>query len=264
MGASGGREQAVELSVDIAARPATVWRCVTRSDLLSRWLSASVTLDARLGGAVRIDFARHATVVEGVVDELRENERIAFSWGVSAGTQKDALPVGSTRVRIVLVEIPSGTRVTLRHEGLPDEKSRRDHALGWSGYLGALAGVAPITAVDGGAEPLWDAWFAAWAEADPARRDAAIARCATEDVAFADVHADVRGRAALSQWMAACQTFFPGVRVVRDGPVLDARGALLVRWRVDAADGKVFGRGTNFARLSLDGKLAEVRAFWGP
>lgn len=255
---------AVELSVEIAARPATVWRCVTQSDLLSRWLSATVTIEARVGGAVRIDFARYGTVVAGVVEELRPAAALAFTWGVAAGPQKDAMPAGSTRVRILLSETETGTRVTLRHEGLPSETERRDHAFGWTGYLGSLAGVAPLAAIDGTPESLSDAWFAAWAETDAARRDAAIARCASEDVAFVDVHTEAHGRAALSQWMAMCQGKFPGVRVVRNGPVLHTRGALLVHWDVVTQDGKVVGRGTNCARLSFDGRLAEVLAFWQP
>lgn len=273
--AAGGRggdapdaAAAVELSVVIAARPATVWRCVTRSDLLSRWLSATVALDARAGGAVTIDFARHGVVVEGVVEELRPSAALVFTWGVAAGPQKDAMPPGSTRVRILLEEVPGGTRVTLRHEGLPSEKDRRDHGLGWSGYLGGLASVAPLAAiaedVGGTAESLSDAWFAAWAETDAARRDAAIARCATDDVRFVDVHTDVRGRAALSQWMATCQGFFPGVKVVRNGAVRCTRGVLLADWDVVTQDGKVAGGGTNCSRLSLDGRLAEVVAFWRP
>ena len=56
MPASRVKTQAVEVSVDIAARPATVWRCLVEADLLSRWLRATATLEPRVGGAVRFDF----------------------------------------------------------------------------------------------------------------------------------------------------------------------------------------------------------------
>jgi len=45
-------ENAVEQTVRVDASRATVWRCVTRSDLLSKWLEAGVSLDPRKGGAI--------------------------------------------------------------------------------------------------------------------------------------------------------------------------------------------------------------------
>lgn len=252
----------VEVSVDVAARPATVWRCVTQSDLLSRWLAAAVTLAPHVGGAVRIDFARYGTVVEGRVEEVRENQRLAFTWGVAAGPQAAEMPAGSTRVSIDLAEIPGGTRVTLRHAGLPTEKSRHEHTFGWTGYLGSLAGVAPIASVPGGPEALWDDWFGTWAETDAGRRNAALALRVADDATYRDVHADCRDRASISRWMAQCQAMFPGARVIRDGGVVQSRGSLLVRWHAEMPGGAVVGRGTNYGRLASDGRLAAVEAFW--
>lgn len=143
MRASDDRGEMVEVSVDVAARPATVWRCLVERDLLSRWLAADVSLEPRVGGAVRIDFARHGTVVEGEVTELRAPERLVLSWGVSRGEQSDRMPAGSTIVEFRLDAIDAGTRVTLRHRGLPTEEERRDHASGWIAYLASLASVAP-------------------------------------------------------------------------------------------------------------------------
>jgi len=257
-----GADDAVELSVEIAARPATVFRCVTQSDLLSRWLQADVRLEPRVGGAVRIDFARYATVVEGRVEELRADELVVFSWGVASGPQAAEMPAGSTRVRIHLAPTAVGTRVTLRHEGLPTAESRRDHAFGWTGYLGSLAGVAPLANVEGGVEALWDRWFAAWAETDAAAREGLLAPTFADDGTFLDTHAEGRGRAFVVQWIGACQGMFPGTRLVRDGGVLHTRGALLVEWKALAPDGSTFARGVNHGRLSPDGRLAAVEGFW--
>lgn len=260
-----GRGEAVELSVDIAASPATVWRCVTTSDLLSRWLGgAGVSMDLKVGGAVRIDFARHRTVVEGVVEAVKSERLLSFTWGVADGPQAATMPPGSTRVSITLAPLPSGTRVTLRHDGLPSEQERRDHAFGWNSYMGSLAGIAPLASVERGVEALWDDWFAAWGEVDATKRDALLARCTTEEVTYRDAHTQGAGRTWLSGWQAMCLTMFPGARVMRDGPVLDARGSLLVRWKVLAANGSQFGRGVNFGRLSLAGTLSSVDAFWEP
>jgi uncharacterized protein YndB with AHSA1/START domain len=255
---------AVELSVVIAARRATVWRCVTQDDLLARWLSADVKLDPKVGGAVRIDFTRHATVVAGKVEELRPNELLVFSWGVEKGAQAASMPVGSTRIRIRLEDAEGGTRVTLRHEGLPTAKEVQDHSFGWTYYLGGLGAVAALANVEGGVEALWDRWFEAWGVTDAARRDALLGTVIEETGTYADEHAETAGRAALSQWMAMCQAKFPGVTVVRNGPVLATRGRVVCEWDVKLPDGKVMGRGINRALLGADGKLAAVEAFWRP
>jgi len=255
-------EDAVELSVEIAARPATVFRCVTQSDLLSRWLQAEVRLEPRVGGDVRIDFARYGTVVEGRVLELRTDELVVFSWGVAAGPQAAEMPAGSTRVSLRLTPTAAGTRVTLRHEGIPTAQGRRDHAMGWTGYLGSLAGVAPLANVEGGVEALWDRWFAAWAETDGAARDRLLGATLADDGTFADSHAEGRGREFVSEWIGVCQGMFPGTRLSRDGPVLHTRGALLVEWQAHPADGSKVARGINHGRLSADGRLAGVEGFW--
>ena len=256
-------EPAVEVFVEIAARPETVWRCVTESDLLSRWLSAKAAIEPRVGGAVTIDFGRHG-VITGEVEEFRERESLVFTWGAREGPHREVMPPGSTRVSISLFPLPRGTRVTLRHEGLRGKESRQDHRVGWSEYLGSLAGLAALVPVEEGPEALWDRWFAAWAEVEAEKRAAAIEGFAEEDVVYSDRHVETRGQDELTDWMGTWQGFFPGVRVIRDGPVLNSRGRLLVRWRAEKPDGQRFGAGTSVARLSPDGRLAEVTAFWEP
>ncbi len=109
----------VEVSVVVAARRTTVWRCVTERDLLSRWLQAEVSLEPRIGARVTIDFARYGTVVEGVVEEVMVAERLVFTWGASSGPGAAEMPAGSTRVTISLADdAGGGTRVTLRHAAL--------------------------------------------------------------------------------------------------------------------------------------------------
>lgn len=262
MHADDERGETVELWVDVAAKPATVWRCLVEKDLLSRWLAADVSLEPRLGGALRIHFARYQTVVEGTVVELRAPERLVLTWGVSLGSQRGAMPAGSTTVEFRLEAVDGGTRVTLRHRGLPTEKDRLDHVGGWSAYLASLASVAPAIGVDGGVDALWDAWFSAWSETNDAKRDALLARCVTTEARFRDAHAEGAGRAWISGWIAACQRQFPGTRLARDGRVLQTRDSLVVRWNAAMPDGNVVARGINHGRLSPEGTLASVEGFW--
>lgn len=132
---------AVEVSTSIAARPETVFRFFTDPARFSRWLGAAVSLSPEIGGTLRIDFARHHTVVAGEILELVPGKKLVFTWGVEKGTQTESMPAGSTTVEIVLEPVGEGTMVTLRHRGLPDEGERRDHEGGWREYLEELSRV---------------------------------------------------------------------------------------------------------------------------
>jgi uncharacterized protein YndB with AHSA1/START domain len=255
---------AVNVTVDVAASPATVFRCIVESDLLSEWLAAKASIEPRVGGAVRIDFERYRTVVTGRVVEIVPGERVAFTWGVASGPDAASMPAASTRVTISIAATPGGSRVTLQHEGLPTESSRRDHEFGWRGYLGQLAQVAPRAQRAGGFDALVDSYLAAWAETDAAARGALLGGSFAESGRFVDVHADVSGRAALDAHLAACQRMFPGVRMVRDGAVMRSRDALLVRWRAVLPSGQQAAAGTNFLQLGPGGEIATVRGFWDP
>jgi hypothetical protein len=170
------------------------------------------------------------------------------------------MPPGSTRVTIALDPAPAGTRVHLRHAGLPSEEERANHEGGWRDYLASLAGVAQGVPASGTPESLVDTWFAAWAEPDAERRASLLASCLDPDGAFRDAHADLRGREAVSAWIAQCQTLLPGTRMERDGEVLQARGSLLARWRAVGREGAPVA--TGFSRLRL-GPLGLARSIEG-
>lgn len=252
----------VNLTVEVAASPATVFRCIVESSLLSEWLAAKASIEPRVGGAVRIEFERYRTVVEGRVVEIVPGERVAFTWGVASGPDAASMPAASTRVTISVAAAPGGSLVTLRHEGLPSDQSRRDHEFGWRGYLGQLAQVAPRAQRAGGFDALVDSYLAAWAETDAGARAALLGGSFAEGGRFVDVHADVTGRAALDEHIAACQRMFPGVRLVRDGAVMQSRDALLVRWRAVLPSGEQAAAGTNFMQLGPGGDIEAVRGFW--
>ncbi len=59
-----------------------------------------------------------------------------FTWG---WTQGPPVPPGSTRVVVTLEPEAGGTRVVLRHRGLPDDEQRTQHSGGWEMYRGRLA-----------------------------------------------------------------------------------------------------------------------------
>jgi hypothetical protein len=61
------------------------------------------------------------------------------------------MPAGSTRVTVTLQDADGGTRLTLRHDDLPNPELRHGHRVAWETYLPRLATRA--SGGDPGADP---------------------------------------------------------------------------------------------------------------
>src|SRR5579871_4596733 len=101
----------LERTVEIQAKPETVFRFFTDSARWASWWGAGSTIDARPGGKVYI---RHPNGVEtvGEVLEVLTPERIVFTYGYASGKP---VPPGGSQVTIHLEEEPKGTRLHLLH-----------------------------------------------------------------------------------------------------------------------------------------------------
>lgn len=90
---------------------AAVWRMLTEPEELPKWLAPG-TIELRLGGAVRIDFADSGTVIASKVAVLEPLSVLAYSW--SSGSEPErplrwelATEGDATRVRLT-VRLPAG------------------------------------------------------------------------------------------------------------------------------------------------------------
>ena len=128
----------LEVSVHIAARRETVFAYFTDPERYARWMGNDATLEAVPGGIYRVRM-RDGVEAVGRFLEVDPPRRLVFSWGWSGAF---AVPPGSTRVVVTLTEEDGGTRVLLRHHGLPSEEERGQHRGGWELYLGRLAVLA--------------------------------------------------------------------------------------------------------------------------
>lgn len=99
-------------SIDIQAPPSSVWRWLETEEALRRWLSPSLEIDLRAGGAYRLLGADEKTWVSGTVLDLVPEGRLVLSW-----LEEDAGWVHPARLVITLAATASGTRVTLAHDG---------------------------------------------------------------------------------------------------------------------------------------------------
>jgi uncharacterized protein YndB with AHSA1/START domain len=130
-------ERTIELTRQIEARPAAIFRALTEPAELDRWWTTRSSSDARTGGSFSYGFefedeSRNHTY-EGTYRALAENERISYPW--RAG-------VGETTVDVRLQPAGNGTTLTLRHSGWPEgadgDEAVQLHEQGWSFFLDNL------------------------------------------------------------------------------------------------------------------------------
>ena len=132
----------IERELRIAARPETVFSFWVEPDRLARWMGRIVTMEARPGGAYRIDY-NGSDIARGEVLEIDPPRRLVLSWGWEA--EGDATPPGASRVEVTLTPDGAGTLLRLRHSELVDA-AVEGHAQGWDQFLPALASIAEAAA----------------------------------------------------------------------------------------------------------------------
>lgn len=132
-------DTSLTLTEHIAASREIVFRYFTDPERYARWMGTSAELEPGPGGTYRVVITDEI-VASGEFVEVVEPERLVFTFGWE--NPHGVAPGGST-VEVTLEEVDGGTRVTLKHTGLPDAEAVAQHAHGWDLYLGRLAVAAP-------------------------------------------------------------------------------------------------------------------------
>lgn len=254
-----GDGQVLSIATRISARPSTVYRWLTEPERFARWMGAAMgkaTLESRIGGALRVEFP--GSVVVGEVVDMVPDQRFAFTWGYAeAGASP---PASSTRVEITLEPTGDGTLLVLRHSGLPSEMLRQQHRGGWRLYSAVLASGAADEELASARTQAADAWFAAWAECDAAKRRALLERCCDAGVEFRDNYAALSGIEDLDGHIAASQTMMSGMTLAPAGPPDGCHEMVRVPWEV-SVHGAVVAHGVNVGRLGVDGRWRSMYGF---
>lgn len=130
-------------TVDIEVRPERVFRALTTEEVVQWWGSdeayrtTSWQADLRVGGAWRatgIGSDGQPFSVGGSYLEIDAPRRLVQTW------EPDWDGGAATRVTYLLDATPTGTRVTLRHEGFASRtESCQSHGAGWELVLGWLS-----------------------------------------------------------------------------------------------------------------------------
>lgn len=261
-------DEAVHVSIEIAATIDTVWQFMSDGAKFASWIgafagqepAAGTKIDPRVGGAIRIEYPGNNAAV-GEFTEFALRERIAFTWGYEDAAQ--GVAPGSTNVEIRLHGTNSGTRVELRHTGLPTPQHRDGHRGGWTHYLSMLARNATASHYEETASAALNNYFATWSEPDGAKRAALLEQSCADDVVSRSGFACTNTRDELAAHIANAQQHMPGVGLFQDGAAQQLHSYATCNWKARGPDGKAVFAGALFAHFDLDGRITEVVSFAG-
>src|SRR6266702_3653405 len=130
----------VEVTVLVPAVPPEVFGFLTDPARYVQWMGSEAELDPVPGGVYRVRMA-DGFCAAGRFVEVAHPRLVVFTWGFAGGEPggAGAMPAGSTRVTVTLLDEDGGTRLTLRHENLPSPELREGHDVAWNTYLPRLA-----------------------------------------------------------------------------------------------------------------------------
>jgi uncharacterized protein YndB with AHSA1/START domain len=250
----------VEVSVTIAAKPATVYAFLTEPSQFAQWMGPGSGIESRQSGdTFRIQYASGDLVVGQILETIK-NRRVVYSWGYRTATPGP--PPGSTRVTFELERADGGTRLTVRHEGLMDQTQRQGHEQGWRFHAGRLAVLAIQAEAAAVLTPLLDAYALAWNETDPDARRRALDVCWDEAGVYRDRLARIEGRHALFAYIQSVQAFAPGLRLELTDERRQCQECATFGWTIVDGAGRSVGGGTCFGEVSREGRLSRVTSFW--
>ena len=126
----------------IKAPPAKVWAAITQPELMMQWWgpdagpTLSAEADVRPGGRLSVVFRllngeEHNPT--GIYQDVVPGKKLVFTWDWAGMRDRESL------VTFLLKPFDGGTELTLIHEHLPDEETRKSHENGWSGFLDKLS-----------------------------------------------------------------------------------------------------------------------------
>lgn len=111
------------------------------------------------------------------------------------------------------------------------------------------------------AQDIAQSYIACWNEPDEATRRRLVDALWTEDARYADPMMQAEGQAAIAALIGGVHAKFPRSRFALAGQP-DAHGPFIrFSWTLVPAEGPVFARGTDFAAVASDGRLAQVTGF---
>ena len=125
----------------IQAPCAMIFKAWTDPKQMVQWWSPediecrSVTADLKIGGAYRIHMfsEKGDHIAVGRYREIVPNRRLQFTWQWEHYAMPDSV------VTVEFEDLGKATRLTLTHEGIPDQEDAADHNRGWTSAIEKFA-----------------------------------------------------------------------------------------------------------------------------
>jgi uncharacterized protein YndB with AHSA1/START domain len=125
----------------INAPCAMVFRAWTQPEQLMQWFGPaevelrSLKVEMKNGGTFRVHFVskKGDHIANGSYREIVPNRRLKFSWTWEHYAMPDSV------VTVDFEDLGKSTRLTLVHEGLPDQEDADDHTKGWTSMVEKFA-----------------------------------------------------------------------------------------------------------------------------
>ena len=141
----------VEVTTQIAVPPEDVFPYFTDPARYVQWMGSEAKLKPEPGGIYRVHMS-DGFQAAGTFLQVEPPHLVVFTWGFAdedaaqhvkheqtEASGSRAMPPGSTHVTVSLRDADDGTRLTLRHDGLPNPELREGHRVAWETYLPRLA-----------------------------------------------------------------------------------------------------------------------------
>lgn len=117
----------LNISVTVTAKPKQVFEALTDSKAISRWCGQKGKVESKPGGK----FEMFDGWVQGKVLEYEPAKSLAYSWHPSDWP----LDAEESVVQYKLNATKSGTKITLKHSGFPNQKELKNHKSGWTDFI---------------------------------------------------------------------------------------------------------------------------------
>jgi len=119
-------------SIEIDARPETVFEFLITEDGMTAWMGTRARLEPVPGGMFAVDIAGYRA--RGSFLEVDPPRRVTVTWGF---VESPELPPGTSTVSFELTPLGDGTLLEVIHTDLPDSEVP-GHADGWANFLPRL------------------------------------------------------------------------------------------------------------------------------
>ncbi len=128
---------------NLNAPAALVYRAWTDPQQMLKWWGPEnvecrgIDADVRVGGKYRIEMMspKGEHIAVGKYLEVVPNKRLRLTWSW------ESYPMPNSVLTIELEDLGQTTRLTLTHEGLPDQEDVGQHTEGWNSLVEKLAGL---------------------------------------------------------------------------------------------------------------------------